>query len=221
MGEEAPSSIPPTAHRNGSSPAVRFLGLLKQPDADHNPFEFDESDVIWPPSSSSSPSSPSPPSSASVSSSSGECRRHVLRQDGGVFGLSAALASDECHGSRSPIVSRRKTAAVDPSVSVSVRLPREAVTDFPFSVSGSSSGKMYHQSAPVNMPVWPKGMNGRFHRANGGGEEEEEEMLPPHEIVARSQRTTFSVFEGVGRTLKGRDLRRVRNAVFQKTGFID
>ncbi|KAK1297629.1 hypothetical protein QJS10_CPB15g00877 [Acorus calamus] len=186
MGEEAPpSSIPPAAHRNGSSPAVRFLGLLKQPDADHNPFDFDESD------------------------------------DGGGFGLSAALASDECHGSRSPIVCQRKTAAADPSVSVAVRLPREAVTDFPFSVSGSSSGKMYHQSAPVNMPVWPKGMNGRFYRANGGGEEEEEEMLPPHEIVARSQRTTFSVFEGVGRTLKGRDLRRVRNAVFQKTGFID
>ncbi|WKA07725.1 hypothetical protein VitviT2T_025509 [Vitis vinifera] len=42
-------------------------------------------------------------------------------------------------------------------------------------------------------------------------------MLPPHEIVARSHVMTFSVVEGVGRTLKGRDLRRVRNAVFQKT----
>uniref|UniRef100_A0A7N0U724 Uncharacterized protein n=1 Tax=Kalanchoe fedtschenkoi TaxID=63787 RepID=A0A7N0U724_KALFE len=47
-------------------------------------------------------------------------------------------------------------------------------------------------------------------------------MLPPHEVVAaRSQTMTFSVFEGVGRTLKGRDLRRVRNAVFQQTGFLD
>ncbi|CAA6656363.1 unnamed protein product [Spirodela intermedia] len=43
----------------------------------------------------------------------------------------------------------------------------------------------------------------------------------PHLIVARSHSTTFSVFEGVGRTLKGRDLRRVRNAVFQKTGFLE
>lgn len=48
----------------------------------------------------------------------------------------------------------------------------------------------------------------------------EMEMVPPHLIVARSH-VTFSVFEGAGRTLKGRDLRRVRNAVFQKTGFID
>lgn len=54
---------------------------------------------------------------------------------------------------------------------------------------------------------------------------DEEEMLPPHEIVARgsgvSPNTTFSVLEGVGRTLKGRDLRRVRNAVLYRTGFLD
>jgi Senescence regulator len=55
---------------------------------------------------------------------------------------------------------------------------------------------------------------------------DEEEMLPPHEIVARahakeSPLTTFSVLEGAGRTLKGRDLRQVRNAVWRKTGFLD
>ena len=52
-------------------------------------------------------------------------------------------------------------------------------------------------------------------------DDEEEEMVPPHVIVARSHVTNFSVFEGVGRTLKGRDLRRVRNDVLQKTGFLD
>ncbi|CAD5171230.1 unnamed protein product [Musa acuminata subsp. malaccensis] len=31
----------------------------------------------------------------------------------------------------------------------------------------------------------------------------------------------FSVLKGAGRTLKGRDLRRVRNVVLQKTGFLD
>lgn len=57
---------------------------------------------------------------------------------------------------------------------------------------------------------------------DGDAEDEaEDEMLPPHLIVARSHAMTFSVFEGVGRTLKGRDLRRVRNAVFQKTGFLE
>jgi hypothetical protein len=32
---------------------------------------------------------------------------------------------------------------------------------------------------------------------------------------------SFSVREGAGRTLKGRDLRRVRNAIWEKTGFQD
>jgi Senescence regulator len=55
---------------------------------------------------------------------------------------------------------------------------------------------------------------------------DEEEMLPPHEIVVRTRAkesplTTFSVLEGAGRTLKGRDLRQVRNAVWRKTGFLD
>ncbi|EPS65354.1 hypothetical protein M569_09423, partial [Genlisea aurea] len=48
----------------------------------------------------------------------------------------------------------------------------------------------------------------------------DDEIVPPHVMVARAH-VTFSVFEGAGRTLKGRDLRRVRNAVFRRTGFID
>lgn len=63
-------------------------------------------------------------------------------------------------------------------------------------------------------------------------EDEEEEdddeydaKLPPHEFIARrlarSQISSFSVFEGVGRTLKGRDLSKVRNAVLTKTGFLE
>lgn len=74
------------------------------------------------------------------------------------------------------------------------------------------------------MPVWQK-KNGpvggleRFDEVEAD-ELENEEMVPPHMMVAQSH-VTFSVFEGVGRTLKGRDLRRVRNAVFQRTGFID
>ncbi|KAJ0559698.1 putative senescence regulator S40 [Helianthus annuus] len=54
-------------------------------------------------------------------------------------------------------------------------------------------------------------------------DDDDEEMLSPHEIVARgsSPRTTFSVLEGAGRTLKGRDLRLVRNAVWRKAGFLD
>jgi hypothetical protein len=52
-------------------------------------------------------------------------------------------------------------------------------------------------------------------------------MLPPHEMVARASAggagpaAPFSMLEGAGRTLKGRDLRRVRDAVLRQTGFLD
>lgn len=85
--------------------------------------------------------------------------------------------------------------------------------------------KVFHQSAPMNVPAWPRGRRNLSRESGEENDEDEDEsvaeMIPPHVIVARSHAMTFSVFEGVGRTLKGRDLRRVRNAVFQKTGFLD
>ncbi|GAB2285558.1 hypothetical protein Dimus_020005 [Dionaea muscipula] len=86
----------------------------------------------------------------------------------------------------------------------------------------------YHQSAPVTVPMMLNSDRGRG-RDGGFGyaddeeleDDEEGEMLPPHEIVARQAAKTpiisCSVLEGAGRTLKGRDLRQVRNAVFRKT----
>ncbi|ERN17323.1 hypothetical protein AMTRI_Chr02g216050 [Amborella trichopoda] len=73
------------------------------------------------------------------------------------------------------------------------------------------------QSAPMNVPDWSRVMGD----AEDEGEEEGE-WLPPHEYLARSRDNTVtatSVFEGVGRTLKGRDMSRVRNAVWRRTGF--
>ena len=84
----------------------------------------------------------------------------------------------------------------------------------------------YHQSAPVNVPVLSKAVR-RAHEFNADDIDDgaEGEMLPPHEIVARgsehSPGLSCSVLEGVGRTLKGRDLRQVRNAVWRQTGFLD
>ncbi|KAG4996726.1 hypothetical protein JHK85_028165 [Glycine max] len=64
----------------------------------------------------------------------------------------------------------------------------------------------------------------------GGSDEDGEEndesdsKLPPHEFIARrlerSQISSFSVLEGAGRTLKGRDLSKVRNVVLPKIGFL-
>lgn len=47
--------------------------------------------------------------------------------------------------------------------------------------------------------------------------DDDKEMLLPQEIVTRGSgvlpKTTFSMLEGVRRTLKGKDLRHVRNVV--------
>ncbi|XP_047968501.1 uncharacterized protein LOC125212383 [Salvia hispanica] len=82
-------------------------------------------------------------------------------------------------------------------------------------------------SAPVNVPDWSK-----IYRVDSveslhdsdDGLIDDSEVVPPHEYLARqyaSSRKTAanSVFEGVGRTLKGRDLSRVRDAVWSQTGF--
>ncbi|RDX69712.1 hypothetical protein CR513_51137, partial [Mucuna pruriens] len=73
-------------------------------------------------------------------------------------------------------------------------------------------------SAPVNVPDWSKIL--RVDSVESLNDEDESEMVPPHEYLARSQKMVAnSVFEGVGRTLKGRDLSRVRDAVWSQTGF--
>ncbi|GMH05303.1 hypothetical protein Nepgr_007143 [Nepenthes gracilis] len=54
---------------------------------------------------------------------------------------------------------------------------------------------------------------------------DEDEIVPPHEYIARrlasSQISSSSVCEGIGRTLKGRDLSKVRNTILRKTGFLE
>ncbi|CAM8998512.1 unnamed protein product [Rhodiola kirilowii] len=96
---------------------------------------------------------------------------------------------------------------------------------------GSSTTK----SAPMAIPDWQK-IYGTAHEAAAAAPQHEEiffkdedeageMMIPPHEYIARklasSQISSFSVCEGAGRTLKGRDLSRVRNAILTKTGFIE
>ncbi|XP_021719711.1 uncharacterized protein LOC110687374 [Chenopodium quinoa] len=60
---------------------------------------------------------------------------------------------------------------------------------------------------------------------NDDGDDDDDDMVPPHEYLAkklaRSQISSFSVYEGIGRTLKGRDLSKVRNAILTKTGFLE
>ena len=79
------------------------------------------------------------------------------------------------------------------------------------------------RSLPVNVP------ENMFRRRYVGKEEDEYsggggEIVPPHVIVGRriqGGEMAFSVCTGTGRTLKGRDLSRVRNSVLKLTGFLE
>uniref|UniRef100_A0A3Q7IB48 Senescence regulator n=1 Tax=Solanum lycopersicum TaxID=4081 RepID=A0A3Q7IB48_SOLLC len=90
--------------------------------------------------------------------------------------------------------------------------------------------KIVQHSAPVKIPDWSKIYGSKLKKEinnfdNNDDDEEEENVMPPHEWLAkridRREISSFSVCEGVGRTLKGRDLSRVRNAVLTKTGFLE
>ena len=82
-------------------------------------------------------------------------------------------------------------------------------------------------SAPVNIPSktvvsrsWAPGFN---YDEEEEGLSEAEEIVPPHVLVVRrmTDRIAFSVCTGNGRTLKGRDLQRVRNDILKMTGFLE
>ncbi|KAG5517096.1 hypothetical protein RHGRI_037747 [Rhododendron griersonianum] len=55
-------------------------------------------------------------------------------------------------------------------------------------------------------------------------DDEGEQFVPPHVILGRrisDGKMAFSVCTGNGRTLKGRDLSQVRNAILRMTGFLE
>lgn len=88
---------------------------------------------------------------------------------------------------------------------------------------GGSSVSSASGSQPVNIPDWSKILKEDYQQSgkregdrDGGGI-----RIPPHEYLARTRGASSSVHEGIGRTLKGRDLRSVRNAVWKKVGFED
>ncbi|EOA17528.1 hypothetical protein CARUB_v10005873mg [Capsella rubella] len=97
--------------------------------------------------------------------------------------------------------------------------------------AGGRRKKHLATSAPVKVPDWSKILKtepvGSMHRNNNDADvadgDWESEMVPPHEYVAARIRRNgdggSSLILGVGRTLKGRDMRRVRDAVWSQTGF--
>lgn len=142
---------------------------------------------------------------------------------------------DDSSGSKMKV-----SSSIDSSGSSAWHLAK-APRKIPRAITQSSHEKSDHvvlhgSSAPLNIPDWSKiyqknvkeeskTYEDHFQDNDAGGSDDDDDMIPPHEWIARklarSQISSFSVCEGVGRTLKGRDLSKVRNAILTKTGFIE
>ncbi|OWM73641.1 uncharacterized protein LOC116201434 [Punica granatum] len=234
----------PTRFRGArSSPSTdRFLGeFLHAPSQNPSPAsssagdELSEDDIFAAGDFSLDANNPqSQPSTPSSSSSSTPRRLHGRQNQRSAFGppdsfgILAALPENE---TRSVFNHKASLPSSSSSASSSSSRPIPTIPKPPGTTLFSAA--KYHQSAPVNVPVMPRSAIAQrrhieFDQAEDdvdGAEDEDGQMLPPHEIVARSlaksQILSCSVLEGAGRTLKGRDLRQVRNAVFRQTGFLD
>ncbi|RDX80158.1 hypothetical protein CR513_39328, partial [Mucuna pruriens] len=140
---------------------------------------------------------------------------------GDAFGILAALPeNDRLSPNGSHLCHHKPSVSVSLSSSSSSSSSR-LIPTIPKPPPDRSSSVKFHQSAPLNVPVLPTRRRPEFDESDGAAAAAEE-ILPPHEIVARnsaqSPMLAYSVLEGVGRTLKGRDLRQVRNAIWRQTG---
>ncbi|KAL0011500.1 hypothetical protein SO802_006608 [Lithocarpus litseifolius] len=92
--------------------------------------------------------------------------------------------------------------------------------------NNNNSSKDYNKRMANSLPVNIPGSIFHHHGDNNSFEDDEledEEMVPPHVITGRrvAGKMAFSVCTGNGRTLKGRDLSKVRNSILRMTGFLE
>lgn len=220
-------------HHRSPPSSDRFLGILQpQSSSATPPLELSEHDIFSSPSGSSSPSNVEPsPSPTPISTLNAQNHNH--KNHGILAALNDSMRTRSGSNTR-PVFNHKASASASlssssstsPAASFSSRI---MIPKRPPPTPQVDKMRLHHQSAPVNVPVIPEAMRRRAVEFDAVLSEEEEEeqqngvMLPPHEVVAArdSPMLAFSVLEGAGRTLKGRDLRQVRNAIWRKTGFID
>lgn len=216
-------------HRKSSS-SDRFLGVFSThldssvvKDSTFSSFEdeLNEDDVFWTGDFAQNKSRKSPSLGVDELNKMVVTRSPFKKGDDS-FGILAALTDE------SKVQALCRKSSFSPSVVKNVlAIPKPKERE---GVVKKLDLPKYNCSAPVNVPILTKEMmkaNARRNKAffDVVDDDGDDEMLPPHEIVARGSaltpNTTFSMLEGAGRTLKGRDLRQVRNAVFRQTGFLD
>ncbi|KAB1200740.1 hypothetical protein CJ030_MR0G006494 [Morella rubra] len=157
-----------------------------------------------------SPGEWTPRASGEINGSAGfRNRRRIPRDDRQLGGLS--LAFEE---------SGRSTA--------SSRIVHQFRANDDVASAPTRGGRHMATSAPVNVPDWSKILRVEsvesLHELHDEFDDGDSEVVPPHEYLARENARSrnaaaTSVFEGVGRTLKGRDMSRIRDAVWSQTGF--
>ncbi|KAJ9184512.1 hypothetical protein P3X46_004227 [Hevea brasiliensis] len=197
----------------------RFLNISPSAvEENGNEDELNEDDVLW--TNDYTEQSPAHPTTAKESINHNNRGKSFSRNSG----ILAALPDSNYHS-----ILYRKPSIPSSSKSIPI-IPRPPQAEKEYASQSVPGARKLNQSAPMNVPLlsiaMAKQRNSKFRDDDDDGRcGGDEEMLPPHEIVARASRkspkTTFSVLEGVGRTLKRRDLRQVRNAVWRQTGFLD
>lgn len=212
-------------------PAERFLGV---PDPQSlsaaPPVELSEHDIFATPSGGSSP----PPSQRNLNLNAAAARSINRNHYGILAALNGSFKSPSGseHEVR-PVFNHKASIAASLSSSSSISASPASPVSSRMMIPRpppprEDRGPVNHQSAPVNIPVMPESLRRRAKELDDAVSEEEDDeddgvRLPPHELVAsrHSPMLSCSVLEGAGRTLKGRDLRQVRNAIWRKTGFVD
>ncbi|KAL4563041.1 hypothetical protein LXL04_027072 [Taraxacum kok-saghyz] len=140
------------------------------------------------------------------------------------------------------IKKRSSSSSTSSSSSSSVWTSHDGSRMIPRCNDGRVPHHQQQSSAPMGIPDWSKiymekskGPNdgcyedGAYHDHDAHDYDDDDDddgkMVPPHEYIARrlarSHITSSSMCEGVGRTLKGRDLSKLRNAILTKTGFLE
>lgn len=207
-----------------------------------NSFEFDESEIWNNTTSNNNPDQFSDKHGSSIFNSSTTSNKSSYQTIPIPITSSSRLRKSASSINRSGSNNRKKVGDRIPSLSsppsstTSSSLPVN-IPDWS-KIMGQAAGEQYHHHH-ANKAAGGGGYGSGYGYGYGYGcgyqnnngvevdEEGEEDWVPPHEYTARqlARRSgmvvAFSVHEGIGRTLKGRDLSRVRNAIWKQTGFED